>query len=446
MKRVHLLAGPRQIQKILELLRVGRCLITAVCLSGLLPIARSATEPPGPAPAAINALGVDLLRSACSLETNALISPYSIQSSLAMAYGGADGVTHDEMARVLHYPNDELGLHLSFAWLRTSLEHLVQQSENAVRQRREYGAKIDPIALITANRLFGQRGYEFREPFLLLMKENYAAPFQAVDFVRQTDAARKEINRWIEEQTRKRICEVIPPGALNEVSRLVLVNAIYLKAPWADPFHAVDTKPAPFHVNGREQVSVPTMSQRHEWRYAEGSGFTALELPYGGDQLVPSGYNLLFLIFLPKELDGLRALEARLSPDLLAGRLKWEVRDVTLRLPKFKLDPPVVPLDEVLQSLGMKTAFDIPLGSANFDRIAAPCPEHLFMSHVFHKTFLKLDEEGTEAAAATIGLIAGGIPPPRRTAEMKVDHPFVFAIIHRSSGACLFLGHVTDPR
>ena len=183
------------------------------------------------------------------------------------------------------------------------------------------------------------------------------------------------------------------------------------------------------------------MTQRNEFPYRKGDGFSMLQLPYSGDEI-------LFLIILPDKVDGLAMVETKLTPSLLGGATKWEQRDVTLYLPKLKLEPPVLPLGQTLQALGMKTAFDKPPRSANFDRMAPRRPnDYLALSEVFHKTFLKLDEEGTEAAAATaLQMVTLGIHEPKKAIEVKVDHPFLFAIQQQSSGACLFLGRVTDPR
>ena len=199
-------------------------------------------------------------------------------------------------------------------------------------------------------------------------------------------------------------------------------------------------------MNGSQGVDVPTMNKRRELPFAQGDGFVAVSLPLT--------YPLQFQIFLPAKRDGLAQLEEQLSSDMLAGKIRWERRDVTLSLPRFKLEPPVLSLSAALQALGMKTAFDIPPGSANFDRIAPRRPEdYLAISAVFHKTFLNLDEKGIEAAAATaiMAVAAGGIQEAPKPVEVRVDHPFLFAIVTQSrpesSGTtCLFLGHVTDPR
>ncbi len=416
-------------------------LAALLTLPGSVVAAGAESQATDAAAKSINALGIDLLHQVGKPNANVLISPYSIQSALAMAYAGADGVTRTEMAKVLHAPADEMALHQSFAALRKALEELVRESEERAREMRSYHVTNDPITLTVANRLFGQSGYDFQEPFQALVKDAYAAPLEGLDFAKNPATATQHINEWVETQTAQRIRNVIPDGALNALTRLVLANALYLKAPWTEPFQASATKPFPFHVNGDKVINVPMMTERHEFPYAEEDGFTALELPLGG-------YGLRFLILLPKRVDSLAAVERRLSANALDGNLKWEKRDVSLYLPKFKLEPPTLPLGIALQGLGMKSAFDNPLGSANFNRIAPRRPDdYLHISDVFHRTFLNLDERGVEAAAATaVHFATKGRHEPAKPVEMRVDHPFLFAILHAPSGACLFLGHVTDPR
>jgi len=294
-----------------------------------------------------------------------------------------------------------------------------------------------------ANRLFAQKDYEFRQNFLSLVKQNYGAAFEPLDFVADPKVATQHINKWVAEQTRDKIRDLIPEDALNKLTRLVLANALYLKAPWADAFSEKTTQPELFHVRGGTPVNVPTMRKTARFGYAKREGFLAITVPYVGN-------DLQFLVLLPDEIDGLRALESKLTADVFAGCAKLDARDVDLRLPKFKLQPPTIALAENLQALGMKSAFDIPQGSANFDKMAPRKPnDYLYISNVFHKTFIALDEKGTEAAAATAVVmmrataIRGPKPPP---IEVKVDRPFVYAVQHVPSGVCLFLGRVTDPR
>jgi serpin B len=224
----------------------------------------------------------------------------------------------------------------------------------------------------------------------------------------------------------------------------VLANAIYLKAPWADPFSEGATKPEPFRVRGKTPVDVPMMRKedRH-FGYAKMEGFAAVSVPYIGGELQ-------FLVLVPDEVNGLHALESKLTADMLAQCAKLEERDVDLHLPKFKFEPPTMALAEKLEALGMKSAFNQPRGSANFDRMAPRKPDdYLYISQVFHKTFIAVDEKGTEAAAATAVAMmraTSAIIKKTEPIEVKVDRPFFYAIQHVPSGVCLFLGRVTDPR
>jgi serpin B len=391
---------------------------------------------------AINSLGIELMHTTARPNANALISPYSIQTALVMAYAGADGQTREEMKRVLHLMDEDEQTHRSFAALQRDLESVVQRSVERVTNMQAYGRTNDAITLAVANRLFGQQGYDFRPTFLDLLKTNYHAPLQQMDFVHDAPAATKTINDWVTEQTRQRIQNLIPAGALDAMTRLVLANAVYFKAPWENPFPASATTPQPFHANGGEPVNVPTMSIKKSFGYAKQNGLTIVSLPY-------SGGEIQFLIILPDDANGLAKAEADLKSSQVADWAKLPAQQVKLFLPKFKIAPPTLPLGEALQSLGMTTAFDKPRGSANFDRMAPRRPnDYLYISRVFHKTYLDLDENGTEAAAATAVVMAtrSAIIREPEPVEVRVDRPFLFAIQHRDSGACLFLGHVTDPR
>jgi serpin B len=309
----------------------------------------------------------------------------------------------------------------------------MERSAQASARWKQDGVTKDPIILTVANRLFGQSGSSFHADFLERLKTNYDATLEMMDFARNPSGAAKSINNWVEQQTKQRIRNLIPEGALNVMTRLILVNAIYLKAPWQEPFKESATKPLPFHVAGGATVDVPTMSIQKSFGYMKYKDFTAVTIPYDGGEIQ-------FLILLPDAANGLAGLESKLPQ--LASFANLPNREVVLHLPKFKIEPPTLPLSETLQALGMKTAFD-PF-RANFDRLA---DDPLFISGVFHKTFLSLDEKGTEAAAATaVAMQALSARPISKPVEVQVDHPFVFAIQHRASGACLFLGHVVDPR
>ena len=410
-------------------------------LSTLCAATSMAATDSGPATTATNAVGVDLYRKLATGEENLCLSPYSIENALAMTFAGADGKTRAEMTRVLHFPATDETLHTSFAALQRQLQEMSEKSAKLVAESGEFGGPKEPITLTIANRLFAQKGYDFRETFLSLVREHYGAPLEPVDFVNDANGARQQINAWVLEQTRQRIRDLIPPGGLNARTRLALVNAIYLKAPWAKPFPEDGTKPRPFHVRGRNAVNVPTMHE-HERScgYAKHDGYTAVSIPY-----IDS--DLQFLVLLPDQMKGLQSLEKQITNAMLVQCAKLEERDLDLCLPKFKFEPPTLNLGSTLQALGMKTAFDRPPGSANFDRMAPRTPnDYLYISEVFHKTFIAVDEKGTEAAAATAVTMAPGAAVGREPLEVRIDRPFFYAIQHVPSGACLFIGRVTDPR
>jgi serpin B len=392
---------------------------------------------------ATNELAVDLHRQLARGDENLCISPYSIENALAMTFAGADGETHTEMARVLHF-GTESDVPASFAALQQSLEGMSAKTAELAKQSKKFGGPSEPITLNVANRLFAQKGYAFREAFLSLVKQNFGGAFEPLDFVANPAAATQHINKWVADQTHDRIRDLIPGGALDKTTRLVLANALYLKAPWASEFSQNATQPEPFHVHGGRPADVPMMRKTDKhFGYAKRDGYTAVSLPYAGD-------DLQFLVLLPNDVNGLRALESKLTSDVLAGCAKLERREVDLHLPKFKLEPPTMALAEKFEALGIKTAFDKPQGSANFDKIAPRTPrDYLYISQIFHKTFIAVDEKGTEAAAATaVAMMAGTAlrSPPPPPIEVKVDRPFIYAIQHVPSGVCLFLGRVTDPR
>jgi serpin B len=392
---------------------------------------------------ATNQLAVDLHRQLATGNDNLCVSPYSIQNALAMTFAGADGDTRTEMGHVLHFPSEASAVAASFASLQHSLEEMTAKTAELVKKSKEFGGPGEPITLNIANRLFAQKDYDFRQDFLSLVKQDYGAAFEPIAFTVNPAAAAQHINKWVANETRDKIRDLIPADALNKLTRLVLANALYLKAPWADAFSEKTTQPELFHIRGGAPVNVPMMRKTARFGYVKREGFTAVSVPYVGN-------DLQFLVLLPDEINGLHTLESKLTAEVLAQCSRLEAQDVDLSLPKFKLEPPTIALAENLQALGMKSAFDIPRGSANFDKMAPRKPnDYLYISNVFHKTFIAVDEKGTEAAAATAVVmmrataIRGPKPPP---IEVKVDRPFIYAIQHVPSGVCLFLGRVTDPR
>lgn len=412
-----------------------KTITTSLLFLCLLTTTSLASDSTAPAASAINLFGLDLLRKTARPDANALLSPYSLETGLVMTYAGAGGVTRDEMAKVLHLGSDEKQTHNSFGLLQRQLNGVVERSAQDSANLHRVGITNDSITFNIANRLFAQQGTYFKAPFTDLLKTNYSAPLESVDFSADPPNAARIINNWVDQETHHRIQNLLPDGALDAATRLVLANAVYMKAPWEKPFEASATKSQPFHVAGGATVAVPTMSIQKSFGYMKFKDFTAVAIPYQGDQLQ-------FLILLPDAANGLAELESEVIQ--LSKCAEMPAREVKLYLPKFKIEPPTLPLRDALEALGVKTAFD-PY-KANFDRISDY--DTLFISAVFHKTFLSLDEKGTEAVAATgvVGAFFGAPKPPPKPIEVRVDHPFMFTIQHRASGACLFLGHMVDPR
>jgi serpin B len=384
--------------------------------------------PPNPAVHAVNQLGLDLHRQlATKPGKSLLISPWSIQTALAMTYAGAAGTTRNEMAKVLHFDSNETNLHAGFHQISEALAAEAASSDGT-------------FAFNIANRLFGSKGFTFEKPFLSTVATWYGAPLEPIDFA-QSDAATRRINGWVEQQTKDRIRDLIPPGLLNADTRLVLANALHLKAAWEKEFAKRETKARPFHVDGSAPVPVPTLHDVAQYGYRDFGSFQAVSIPY-------RGCDLQFVAFVPKAPDGLAGVAGQLTTETFTTCQHLPGTEVDLFLPKLKLEPDGIALSSQLQALGLKSAFDLPPGSADFSRMANPSKDRLLISEVVHKTFLQLDEKGTEAAAATAVIMARAtaILQKPKPVVVRIDRPFVFAIQHRTSGACLFLGQVTDPR
>jgi serpin B len=346
---------------------------------------------------------------------NLFFSPFSLSTALAMTYAGARGDTAAEMARVLHFDLTPERLHPAFARLQRQLD--VSEGEDA------------GYRLYVANALWPQEGYAFLPEFLTLCQTYYRAGLQAVDFVGATEKARQTINRWVEQRTEDKIKELLKPGVVTPLTMLVLTNAIYFKGDWAAQFDKAETRDAPFTLLDRKQVSVPLMNQSGEFRYAEDADIQVVELPYAGEALS-------MVVLLPRQADGLPALEKSLNARKLADWLsKLRPRTVRVALPRFKMTSDFQ-LNDVLQALGMRDAFT---GAADFSGMTGS--RELFIGAVIHQAFVDVNEEGTEAAAATaVVMLKGSLPP-----AFRADHPFLFLIRDMRSGSILFLGRVMNP-
>jgi serpin B len=267
---------------------------------------------------------------------------------------------------------------------------------------------------------------------LALLSDKYHAPFAPVDFENAPTETIKLINDWIAVQTKGKFTNLLSPGSVQSVVRMILVNAIYLKATWQHRFEPATARP--FHLPDGTTVTVSTMSKKAAYGFKKRNHYEVITIPY----TVP---NFHFIILLPNEGQSPAAIENRLKPHELAKFSRTPYAAIHLFLPKFKIDPPNLELSGVLTKLGMKSAFNF--RAANFGRMNPTLP--LFVSSIHHKATLTVDEEGTEATAATWGVIGkGAAHEPIK--EIHVDRPFLFTIQHRPSGACLFLGRVVDPR
>jgi serpin B len=348
---------------------------------------------------------------------NLFLSPYSISNALAMTYAGARGDTAAQMRTTLRFPFEADRLHPAFG-------RLIGQIDGGGPDRK--------FQLSIANRLWGQKGYGFLPDFTRIGQTHYRAGLEEVDFITAAEAARQRINGWVENETKNKIKDLIPPGAVNDLTRLVLTNAIYFKGNWVSPFPAKNTGPGDFHLASGKTVKVPMMRQGERTGFADLGDFSMVQLSY-------EGHQQSMLVLLPKKNDGLAALEKQLSAENLK---KWSARlsphIVDLTLPKFKVTAQFK-LNDYLKEMGMTDAFNI--HKADFGGMATR--EKLFISAVLHKAYVDVNEVGTEAAAATAVVIGTTSAPP--PAAFRADHPFLFLIRDDRTGSILFLGRLADP-
>ncbi|MHC4625100.1 MAG: serpin family protein [Planctomycetota bacterium] len=362
---------------------------------------------------------------------NLFFSPYSISTAVAMTCAGARGQTERQIARAMHFPlilAADPAEHPQLQPHRRQFHELFRTVMEDLNSRTEKGA----YELNVANALWGQRGCRFYKEYIELVETNHQGRLTEVDFIRAAERSRKTINTWVEKQTNEKIKNLIPPGALNQLTRLVLTNAIYFKGNWASRFEKEKTSKAPFTLNNGDKVNVPMMNQTETFNYMQAEDFQLLEMPYVEDELS-------MLIFLPKKFDGLNKFEKTLTSENLSLWLtKLHKTKVIVSVPRFKVTSEFG-LSDVLKSMGMKDAFT---PQADFSAMSGM--KDLFISAVLHKAYVDVTEEGTEAAAAT-GVVVGvtSVPPP--PPEFRADHPFVFLIRDNRTGSILFIGRVANP-
>lgn len=367
-----------------------------------------------------NAFGFDLWRTVRKGD-NLAIAPASISLALGMTWTGARGTTADEMSRAMHLGGD------------------VQTMSDAMgEQLRAWNEHGDDYELRVVDRLFGEKTAKFDADFLALVQRSFGAPLEQVDFIQGYERARVHINDWVEDSTKDRIRDLLPEGSLDELTRLVLTNAVYFKGDWQHAFDANDTYDGTFHVRGNEASSRKLMHQYGSFGYAKQDGVQIVELPYKGGDLALD-------IVLPDRKDGLDELARTIDETRFAALVgALQPTGVQLTLPKFELEMSgSLALKDPLKKLGIELAFTT---GADFSGISTDI-HPLFIDDVYHKTFVAVDEEGTEAAAATAVVMrtesAAVIPDGK---PFVADHPFMFVLRDVKSGTIMFLGQVVDPK
>jgi serpin B len=352
---------------------------------------------------------------------NLFFSPHSISVALAMTHAGAEGETAEQMAETLHFTLTQEQLHAAFNALDLALT-----AENDVEE--------GDFVLNIANSLWAEEEYDFREAFLDLLARHYGAGLRLVSFKTAPEPARKAINQWVSEKTEGKIEDLIPQGGITDLTRLVLANAIYFNAKWLHPFTPDLTEDGAFTRLDDSEVTVPMMRWDKPTMvpYTQGDGYQAVELPYRGG-------SASMVIVVP-DAGAFESFEDDLTGEELEAIVDaLETRGVELALPKFEYDAKAS-LADVLKEMGMPAAFDPE--QADFSGMDGT--RRLYITDVFHKAYVAVDEEGTEAAAAT-AVIVGLEGMPQRDVELTVDRPFLYLIRDTQTGAVLFLGRVMDP-
>ncbi len=370
-----------------------------------------------------NTFALNLYHQLANQDGNLIYSPFSISLALGMTYTGARGETESQMANVLHFGLGENSTHPAFNALDLSLAQRGQSTDK----------DQEPMQLNIANAVWAEQTYPFQQEFLDTVAVNYGAGIRLADFISQYESVRKEINRWVEDQTKDKIKNLLAEGILNSRTRMVLVNAIYFKADWLTVFDPNNTYDAPFHLLDGSETQVKMMSEGlYGIPYASGDGYQAIELPYAGG-------TAAMTILVPDEgrfAEFESTLDAAKLDEILSA---MQPTSIQLGLPKFQFESQFS-LPDQLSALGMTDAFDPNL--ADFSGMTGN--RDLFISDVIHKAFVAVDEKGTEAAAATAVIMELAMAPMFEIV-LTIDRPFIFVIRDTVSGQILFVGRVTNP-
>jgi serpin B len=369
-----------------------------------------------------SAFAFDLYQLLRQENDNVFFSPYSISQALAMTYAGARGDTEKQMSDTLHFVLSQDRLHPTFNGLDIEL---------GKRGVGAQGKDEEDFRLNIVNAIWGQEDYRFLAEFLDVLAENYGAGLRTLDFVDTPEASRITINDWVSEQTEDRIEDLIPEGAIDALTRLVLTNAIYFNAAWQFPFNEDATADGPFYLLDGGEVTVPMMTQTESFGYAEGDDYQAVALPY-------DGHELSMVILLPRE-SRFETFESSMDYQVIKGIISdLGNQQVNLTMPKFEFESEFS-LKKALTAMGMPVAF-----SADADFSGMTGNRDLAIDNILHKAFVSVDEAGTEAAAATAVIMTlTAVPAP--PVVVTVDRPFIFLIRDIETGAILFVGRVVNP-
>jgi serpin B len=370
------------------------------------------------------AFAMDLYQQLAALPGNLFYSPYSISLALAMVYGGARGQTEQQMADSMHFSLPQEQLHPAF----NALDQELSKRASAAQDRGQ------GFQLNIANATWGQSGFPFLSSYLDLLAENYGAGLQTVDFANAPEGARQEINDWVARETQDKIKDIVPQGAIDALTRLVLANAIYFKASWLMPFDKSATQDAPFTTLDGSQVIVPMMSlEQNKLDYLQGAGYQAVALPY-----VDGNVGMLLLVPDKGQFSQFEAsLDASKLQSILDG---LHYTDVMLKMPRFTVESSFS-LDDTLAEMGMPDAFNA--GQADLSGMDGQ--HDLYLSSVIHKAYASVDEEGTEAAAATVAIVGLTAIMPGEPVNLTIDRPFIFVIYDQPTQSILFVGRITNP-
>ncbi|HPI29762.1 MAG TPA: serpin family protein [Bacteroidales bacterium] len=365
-----------------------------------------------------NRFAFDLYKNISTKPENMFYSPYSISTAMAMTYTGARGNTEKQMGAVMHFPPNSMDFN---------------NQNNA--GLKEINALNDGNALntYTANSIWAQKDFKFKENFIGALKDSYLSSLHTVDFIKETEQSRLLINKWVETETKEKIKDLIQPGLIDYLTRMVLVNAIYFKADWETAFDGTLTKKMPFFQDETKQELCDFMFAERDFKfYEQEDGLKAIEVPY-------SKGKMSMLVILPKDINGIFGLTKETGLDwynkINSG---LAMKKVKLWLPKFKTTSEFE-LSEMLQQMGMKDAF-----TDNADFSGMTGKKDLKISKVIHKAFVEVNEAGTEAAAATAVVMRVKSMPVNQP-EFKADHPFLFIIKENTQNRILFMGNIFNP-